>query len=54
MIKIKPIAFTKIEREVLDRCQENCRVCLLDGGCRLQKKLKEHRAKVMKELSKNA
>ncbi len=31
---------TEEEREVYDQYQGNCRVCLLEGGCDLERKLK--------------
>ncbi len=31
---------TKKEREIYHDCQGACRICLYEGGCKLEKKLK--------------
>ena len=31
---------TKGDREVYDQCQGACRICMLEGGCDLEQKLK--------------
>jgi len=37
---LKDMKLTKTERETYAQCQGQCRICLLEGGCDLERKLK--------------
>jgi len=34
------LKLTKTEREIYAQCRGTCRICLLEGGCDLEKKIK--------------
>lgn len=36
---------TKKERKIYEQCLGQCRYCLLDGACELQRKLKKEKEK---------
>ena len=38
----KTIKLSKRDQEIYDACQGHCMICLAEGGCSLEKKLKKY------------